>query len=128
MMPPGITVDKGGPPPGLRWMTTGHNVVGKLGAEVVMKRLGALPAVVFVASFFSLLQAPTVPAPFEERVRQSALQIYIHGMTDEIAQREVGPQGVPALLRLLDDASFPRRDNVVAFLTYLGAGESTPRL
>ena len=63
-----------------------------------------------------------------ESVRREALYTYYHGITAELAQERIGPQGVPALLELLADPSFPRRDNVVAFLTYLGAGESTSAL
>ena len=95
-----------------------------------MTRRSTLPVVVFLGSLLtpSVARAQAVPAAQDERVRQSALRVYIHGMTDEIARRDVGAEGVPALLRLLDDASFPRRDNVVAYLAYLGAAESTPRL
>src|SRR5262245_61411849 len=93
-----------------------------------MERRAALPAAVVFFSFFPLAHAQVTTAALDERVRQSALQVYMDGMTAEIARTEVGAEGVPALLRLLDDASFPRRDNVVAFLAYLGAGESTPRL
>ena len=64
----------------------------------------------------------------EMRVRAAAIPVYVHGMTTEIADRQVGPGGVGALLLLLDDPSFPRRDNVVAFLAYLGGSESTPPL
>jgi dockerin type I repeat protein/thrombospondin type 3 repeat protein/matrixin len=64
----------------------------------------------------------------ELRVRAAAMEVYLHGMTAEIAQREVGPSGVGTLLRLLEEPSFPRRDNVVAFLAYLGGPESTPAL
>ncbi len=63
-----------------------------------------------------------------ERVRQAALGTYIHGMTDEIALREVGPEGIPYLLRLLEDPVFPRRDNVVAFLAHLAGNEASEPL
>jgi hypothetical protein len=46
-------------------------------------------------------------------------------MTASLADSEVGRDGVPTLLALLDDPAFPRRDNVVAFLAYLGGAEST---
>jgi hypothetical protein len=61
-------------------------------------------------------------------VRDAAMKLYVHGMTAEIAQDEVGCDGVPALLRLLADPSFPRRDNVVAFLAYLGDASVVPVL
>jgi hypothetical protein len=61
-------------------------------------------------------------------VNDAALAVYLHGMTAEIADRDVGKSGVGELLRLLDDPTFPRRDNVVAFLAYLGGPESTAAL
>ncbi len=61
-----------------------------------------------------------------EHVRQAALGIYVHGMSERLAQRLVGEAGVPHLRDLLFDASFPRRDNVVAMLGYL-ADEATVR-
>ncbi len=61
-------------------------------------------------------------------MQEAARVSYVHGMTGEIAHRQVGPEGVPSLLRLLEDPTFPRPDNVVAFLAYLGGPESTPRL
>ena len=64
----------------------------------------------------------------EGRVREAATATYVHGMTAEIAQREAGPEAVPALIALLRDPAFPRRDNVVAFLAYLGGAESTAAL
>ncbi len=64
----------------------------------------------------------------EVRVRTASTVTYVHGMTAEIADNEVGRRGLPALLALLEDTAFPRRDNVVAFLAYLGGAESTPAL
>lgn len=64
----------------------------------------------------------------EARVERAALGLYIHGMTAAIAEQEVGRDGIPALLRFLEDPAFPRRDNVVAFLAYLGGPESTAAL
>ena len=61
----------------------------------------------------------------EARVREAASATYLHGMTIEIAEREAGRDAVPTLLRLLNDPEFERRDNVVAFLAYLGGAEST---
>jgi hypothetical protein len=52
-------------------------------------------------------------------VREAASRTYIHGMTRQIAEQEVGRAGVPTLLQLLDDPSFERRDNVVAMLGFL---------
>jgi hypothetical protein len=42
--------------------------------------------------------------------------------------RDVGHAGIGELLALLEDPAFPRRDNVVAFLAYLGGPETTPAL
>ena len=61
-------------------------------------------------------------------VRAAALRTYVHGMTAEIAQEQIGADGIPALLALLEDPAFPRRDNVVAFLAFLGGPESVPAL
>jgi len=76
--------------------------------------------------------ALSVPAPAADpvpsRVNDAALRLYVHGMTQEIADREVGRDGVPTLLTLLEAKDFPRRDNVVAFLAYLGGPETTPAL
>jgi hypothetical protein len=38
-----------------------------------------------------------------EEVRQRALVSWIHGVTEEIAMREIGPAGVPYLFELLED-------------------------
>lgn len=62
----------------------------------------------------------SLAAPLQSQVRNAALATYVHGMTPEIAEAEVGEAGVPALLELLSDPDFPRRDNVVAFLAFLG--------
>ncbi len=61
-------------------------------------------------------------------MRRQALYTYYHGITSELAHERIGVEGVPALLRLLADPAFPRRDNVVAFLGYLGSGETTDGL
>jgi len=61
-------------------------------------------------------------------VRTAALTTYIHGIDETVARDAVGAAGVPALLDLLADRSFPRQDNVVAFLGYLAGPEATPPL
>jgi hypothetical protein len=63
-----------------------------------------------------------------DRVVDAALETYVHGVTAEIAAERVGAAGVPVLHQLLSDPSFPRRDNVVAFLTYLGDNDSARAL
>lgn len=62
----------------------------------------------------------------EERVRSALLDTYIHGVTPKIAEEKVGRAGVPVLIALLRDPAFPRRDNVVAFLSYLADDSATP--
>ncbi len=88
----------------------------------------ALIVVAFSSALPAWGSAPVTTAPPGERVRQAALATYLHGLTDEIAEREVGPDGVPHLLALLHDPDFPRRDNVVAFLAHLGGDESAGAL
>jgi hypothetical protein len=82
-------------------------------------------------SFLAVLIAPrpeAIASTFEEKVVSAMEADYIHGVTAEIAQREVGVRGVPILLRLLADPAFPRRDNVVAFLSYLGGRKAAGAL
>ncbi len=66
--------------------------------------------------------------PREARVRQALRGVYLHGVTDELAHELLGADDVDLLLRLLHDREFPRRDNVVAFLTYLGDDRVVPDL
>lgn len=68
------------------------------------------------------------PAVAADRVRRAALATYVHGVTPELAAEAIGDEGLPSLLSLLRDAGFPRRDNVVAFLAFLGAGQSVDAL
>ena len=85
----------------------------------------ALPALVAVA----LALTPVARAQtLDERITAAAQQTWLHGITEEIAQQEVGTEGVPVLLRLLADTSFPRRDNVVALLGHLGGAPSSAAL
>ena len=100
-------------------------------ATVAVRSRAALSRAARVASC-ALLWASVQPASAQradfESVRRQALYSYYHGITAELAHERIGVEGVPALLRLLADPAFARRDNVVAFLTYLGAGESTTAL
>ena len=84
-----------------------------------------LPARVLVAALVCAFAVPAAQVhPAEpgtgDRVREAVAASYVHGMTAAIAREEVGVQGVPELLALLRDPACPRRDNVVAFLAYLG--------
>jgi len=75
------------------------------------------------------LALTTAPAALAStRTRDAATATWVHGMTEQIALREVGTQGVPELLELLSDPGFPRRDNVVALLAHLAGDEATSGL
>jgi len=79
----------------------------------------------------SATENPAVGAsrgPTAAEVREAALVTHFHGITDEIARETVGLQGVPHLVTLLKDPEFPRRDNVVALLAWLGFEETVPHL
>jgi hypothetical protein len=76
----------------------------------------------------ALLAAPVLAASADREVRNAVDRIYVHGMNEEIALRQVGPRGVPQLLELLADPQCGRRDNVVAFLAYLGHDGAVPAL
>ncbi len=67
-------------------------------------------------------------SPSLEQVREAAAATYVHGMTDEIALREVGVDGIPHLLTILQDPTFDRRDNVVALLAHLADNDVTTAL
>src|SRR5262245_49242715 len=57
------------------------------------------------------------------------LVTYIHGVDERLAAEVIGPGALPVLHRLLAEPSFPRRDNLVAFLAYADRGEAvTPLL
>jgi hypothetical protein len=68
------------------------------------------------------------PDVIRDKVVRAASATYVHGMTEEIALSEVGHQGLPVLRELLADPDFPRRDNVVAMLSFLGGGQDTEAL
>ncbi len=88
------------------------------------------PSRVLSLCLFGLVLAGSVclAAPTLEQVREAASATYVHGMTDEIALREVGIDGIPHLLTILQDPTFDRRDNVVAFLAHLADNEATAAL
>ncbi|MFM8409692.1 MAG: hypothetical protein ACKOCT_05385, partial [Alphaproteobacteria bacterium] len=85
--------------------------------------LGAMLAIVAV-----LAAEPARAISEDAAVREVCLGTWFEGLTSEEAHRAVGTDGVPALVRLLANPTFPRRDNVVAFLTHLGGPESTKAL
>ena len=84
----------------------------------------------FVVSIalWTLGQPLVAQPPDLASVRAEALHTYYHGITPELARERIGAAGVPALLQLLGDPAFPRRDNVVAFVGFLGGVEATDGL
>ncbi len=85
-------------------------------------------AATFVLASVLFTTGPARAVSEESIVRDACLRTWFEGLTAEDARSVVGSSGVPVLLRLLADPSFPRRDNVVAFLTHLGGAEATPAL
>lgn len=61
-------------------------------------------------------------------LRQAMLEQYILGVDAELAHQVVSDADVPALVALLDEPSFPRKDNVVAFLSWLDHEAIEPAL
>ena len=92
-----------------------HELVAALGLSVIAILACARPA-------------HAQPTEMRARVTQAALATYVHGMTAEIADSEFGVDSVPVLLELLRDPSFPRRDNVIAVLAFLGNDEAVDAL
>jgi len=90
------------------------------------RRIVGLAVALAIASV--ALSRPARAASQESLVRDACLRTWFEGVTAEDAHREVGLSGVPILLQLLAEPDFPRRDNVVAFLTHLGGAESTPAI
>jgi hypothetical protein len=69
------------------------------------------------------------PAPGAQgSLREVLLRTHIHGITAEISHSQVGEAAVPELLRLLRDPAFPRRDNLVAHLGFLGGADTADAL
>jgi len=61
-------------------------------------------------------------------IRKAMMATYIHGVDDELAAEVLKPEAIPVLRRLLLDPSFPRRDNIVAFLAHMDRGAATQDL
>src|SRR5262245_12634987 len=91
---------------------------------VSLRILGAGTLVLFLAAG-TVARADDTP---DARVEAACLDVYVEGVSEALAKDRVGVEGVPVLLRLLADPTFPRRDNVVAFLWHLGGPESTEPL
>jgi hypothetical protein len=89
----------------------------------VARRGAAACAVMLLAASIARAQvhaATPADADAERRVREAVSRVYVHGVTEEVAQSSVGRAGLPVLTRLLFDPSFEHRDTVVAFLARLG--------
>lgn len=70
-----------------------------------------------VGSGTVLASAPgTGPEPID--LKSAMLKTYVHGVNDALAAEVVREADLPELRLLLLDPSFPRRDNVVAFLAH----------
>jgi hypothetical protein len=94
------------------------------------RRPTILIAFVFaLASTLVSSEAATTEADeLRDRVVRAAHGTYVHGIGEKLALEEVGSEGVPILLELLRDPTFTRRDNVVAFLAYLGWSDAREAL
>ena len=77
-----------------------------------------LPAAILTAVVsLTLLAAPLQASEGRDAaLRRAMLATYVHGVDEQLAARVVQEDQLPALRRLLMDPTFPRRDNVVAFL------------
>ena len=63
-----------------------------------------------------------------ETVREAMLHTYIHGVDEVLAAEVLDPGDEVHLLELLRDDAFPRRDNIVAFLAFVGNDDVVPGL
>ncbi len=92
------------------------------------RRSRALSLLMTVAALTAIAMPAHVAAADHDHVVAACLRLYLHGVSAQLAATEVGADGVPTLLELLADPTFPRHDNVVAFLWHLGGAESTDAL
>jgi hypothetical protein len=85
-----------------------------------------LTALLCLSVFCASASASAGPDPEREAIVDAMRVVYVHGVTDALAEElraELGPRMAPVLRELLKDPAFPRRDNVVAFLAHLkGSG------
>ena len=93
-----------------------------------LKDAGTSYAALTLVTLLGCSSSARAEALDEARIIEAALTTYVHGMTPEIAQRTVGQEGLPVLLRLLTEPTFPRRDNVIAYLAYLGNDQTSDAL
>ena len=77
---------------------------------------------------------PAAPVPQGRKasdpaaIRQAMMATYIHGVDDQLAAEVLSPVAIPVLRQLLVDPTFPRRDNIVAFLAHTDRGSATQDL
>lgn len=94
-----------------------------------MKRIAAVALLLAIAGF---AEAATPNRPSDPSraatVRALMLDTYVDGIDQELAQRLLTPADVTTLQRLLAETAFPRKDNVVAFLSWLDPENSRTAL
>ena len=81
-----------------------------------------------VASSLLLSMATTSVFADEAKWDEALSRTYIHGIDEKLANEEIGAAGVPYLLTQLDNPDQQRRDNVVAFLGWLGDAQTVDAL
>lgn len=64
----------------------------------------------------------------EERWQRALETTYVHGIDESIAREEIGTEGINYLNQQLLNDGHPRRDNIVAFLGWLGDDTSVNAL
>ncbi|HJQ85531.1 MAG TPA: DUF4215 domain-containing protein [Candidatus Binatia bacterium] len=84
--------------------------------------------IVLVAGVLALVSSLPSVASTRQQVVAAMSATYVHGVDAALAAAVVGPEDVPVLLELLADRTFPRRDNVVAFLAHRGGAEAAAGL
>lgn len=88
----------------------------------------SLRAFAFCLAFLAVPSSLLATDPEDARLRQAMLSTYLHGVDDPLAAAVVGDADLPRLRSLLADPTFPRRDNVVAFLGRRDRGPAVPAL
>jgi len=77
---------------------------------------------------FQALSAEQALPDRETTVRAAMLATYIHGVDEKLATEILRPGDAAILQSLLLEPDFPRRDNLVAFLAFVGGDDAVPDL
>jgi len=85
-----------------------------------------LPAALLIALVASA--GSSLDPAREAHVRAAMHGLYVHGVTAELTREVLEPGDLELLFGMLHEREFPRRDNIVAFLTYLANDEAVPEL